>query len=90
MPYSGANMGLSSSGFGGGEHGGFMPCSWGSGVGDCTVTRATKPWAGLCGSGEMSMLSLVKPGEDEGIGGVVTPSRQLWEGVVAPSRREQE
>ena len=35
----------------------------------------------LCGSGEMSMESGAKPGDEEGIGGVVTPSH-LVNGVV--------
>jgi hypothetical protein len=35
----------------------------------------------LCGRGEMSMESGAKPGEEEGIGGVVTPSH-LVNGVV--------
>lgn len=38
---------------------------------------------GLCGNGEMSMLSIPPAGEDEGMGGVVTLSH--LPGVVAPS-----
>lgn len=41
----------------------------------------------LCGRGEMSMESGTKPGEEEGIGGVVTPSH-LTGGVMAPSVRD--
>lgn len=47
-------------------------CSLGveSGVGD--VTSICEQKGALCGSGEMSIISLSWPGEDEGSGGVVT------------------
>lgn len=38
----------------------------------------------LCGRGEMSMESGTQQGEDDGIGGVVTPSHRTG-GVVVPS-----
>ena len=38
----------------------------------------------LCGSGEMSIESGTKLGDDEGIGGVVTPSHRTG-GVLVPS-----
>ena len=38
----------------------------------------------LCGRGEMSMESGAKQGDEEGIGGVVTPSHRTG-GVVVPS-----
>ena len=38
----------------------------------------------LCGRGEMSIASLPYPGEEDGIGGVVTPPHRTG-GVVAPS-----
>lgn len=41
----------------------------------------------LCGRGEMSIESGTKPGEEEGMGGVVTPSH-LTGGVMAPSVRD--
>ena len=42
-----------------------------SGVGDCKPISTAVLKAGLCGRGEMSMESLVGPGDDEGTGGVV-------------------
>jgi hypothetical protein len=40
--------------------------------------------AGLWGRGEMSMESPASPGDDDRMGGVVTPSQEAG-GVVAPS-----
>lgn len=51
------------------------------GVGIISVARVN---GGLCGSGDMSIVSWPYPGEDDGIGGVVTPSHRIG-GVVAPS-----
>lgn len=42
----------------------------------------------LCGSGEISMESGTQQGDEEGIGGVVTPSHRTG-GVVVPSARAQ-
>lgn len=56
----------------------------GSGRDNCTGRSLEKPKGALWGSGEMSMESGTKHGEDEGIGGVVTPSHRMG-GVVAPS-----
>jgi hypothetical protein len=54
-----------------------------SGEGDGSVRRRLfmKLKGALCGSGEMSMESGAKPGDEEGIGGVVTPSH-LVDGVA--------
>lgn len=58
----------------------------GDGEGNGTERLLRKLNGALCGSGEMSIESGTKQGEDEGIGGVVTPSH-LTGGVVAPSAR---
>ena len=42
-----------------------------SGVGDCNSISTDGLNAGLCGRGEMSMESLVGPGDEEATGGVV-------------------
>ena len=42
----------------------------------------------LWGRGEMSMESGPNPGDDEGIGGVVTPSHRIG-GVVVPSASDK-
>lgn len=55
-----------------------------SGVGDWSGRSVTKLKGALWGRGEMSMESGTKQGDDEGIGGVVTPSH-LTGGVVVPS-----
>lgn len=54
----------------------------GRGTGSDRSLRKLK--GALCGRGEMSMESGTKPGDEEGIGGVVTPSH-LNGGVTAPS-----
>lgn len=53
-----------------------------SGVG--TRVAAVRTKGALCGSGDMSIMSPPNPGEDDGTGGVVTPSHRIG-GVVAPS-----
>lgn len=50
------------------------------------LTSVMKENGALWGRGEMSMESGPKPGDDEGIGGVVTPSHRIG-GVVVPSAR---
>jgi hypothetical protein len=54
----------------------------GEGDGSGRERSVMKLKGALCGSGEMSMESGAKPGDEEGIGGVVTPSH-LVNGVVA-------
>lgn len=56
----------------------------GSGVGDTMLICARRENGALCGSGEMSIDSLPNPGEEDSIGGVVTPSHLIG-GVVTPS-----
>lgn len=55
-----------------------------SGLGEGSEISVIKLKGALCGRGEMSIESGMKLGEDEGIGGVVTPSQRTG-GVVAPS-----
>lgn len=43
------------------------------GVGDCWTSICEKNVC-LCGSGDMSIMSCIGPGEDDGNGGVVTKS----------------
>lgn len=52
-----------------------------SGVGRISLVRT---YGSLCGSGDMSIESLPNAGEEDGTGGVVTPSHRIG-GVVAPS-----
>jgi len=56
----------------------------GEGEGNGMGRSVRKLKGALWGRGEMSMVSGTKQGDDEGIGGVVTPSH-LTGGVVAPS-----
>lgn len=55
------------------------------GVGDCNSIAAK--YGCLCGKGEMSILSSSGPGEEDGIGGVVTQSVygqfRLYHGFIA-------
>jgi len=55
-----------------------------SGVGDCRVICEVEQNGALWGRGEMSIASWLKPGDDDSMGGVVTPST-LMGGVIAPS-----
>ena len=58
-----------------------------SGVGEASGNARSldrKLKGALCGRGEMSIESGWQQGEDEGIGGVVTPSQRMG-GVVVPS-----
>lgn len=55
-----------------------------SGVGEGSGRSVTKLKGALWGRGEMSMESGTKLGDEEGIGGVVTPSQRIG-GVVVPS-----
>lgn len=56
----------------------------GDGDGSGTERSLRKLKGALCGRGEMSMESGTKQGDEEGIGGVVTPSHRTG-GVVAPA-----
>lgn len=49
------------------------------GVGDDTSTYSE--YAALCGRGEISMCS-VKPGDDEGSGGVVAAARSVMPSMI--------
>lgn len=61
----------------------------GSGVGEARGARSLRKLKGaLCGRGEMSIESGTKHGEDDGIGGVVTPSH-LKSGVLVPSASDK-
>lgn len=55
-----------------------------SGLGEGRERSVAKLNGALCGRGEMSIESGTKLGDDEGIGGVVTPSQRIG-GVVVPS-----
>jgi hypothetical protein len=50
--------------------------------------RSEKLKGALCGRGEISIESGTKLGDDEGMGGVVTPSQRV-DGVLVPSTRYQ-
>ena len=92
--YSAAEIGLGISrrGLGGGwgAHGKSMSSDTDvvSGVGEGMLTSVMKENGALWGRGEMSMESGPKPGDDEGIGGVVTPSHRIG-GVVVPSASDK-
>jgi hypothetical protein len=87
-----SNMGVGNWGGAGRSHGESMSSSVlgvtsGDGDGKGTERSLRKLKGALCGRGEMSMESGTKQGDDEGIGGVVTPSH-LTGGVVASSAAE--
>lgn len=93
--YSAADTGRGTSisgrgncGGGGSSHGESMSSlvdSVASGVGEGSSRSVVRKLKGaLWGSGEMSIESGAKQGDDEGIGGVVTPSQRTG-GVVVPS-----
>ena len=46
-----------------------------SGIGDCRLISNEDPKGALCGKGDMSIESMLGPGDEEGTGGVVTPPK---------------
>lgn len=76
FPYSRPfGLGASRNAGRGGEEGIMISSFTCPGVGDWTSICVAK-YGCLCGRGEISILSSNGPGDDDGMGGVVTQSRQ--------------